>query len=116
LRKDSAGFFLFSRAPVKILRLNESLFDLLEHIRDGVDLADFHTANPQDTMKVLLTLVARGYLKLDRIAPLTEYPFVSVIVPVRDRPDDLIDCLKAPEKVRYPVFPSPIFAYPMPYA
>ena len=102
LRADADGFFLISRTPIKILRLNESLYNLLKHIRDGGELAAFHTTHPQDTMKVLLTLVARGYLKLERTAPLTEYPFVSVIIPVRDQPDNLIECLKALEKVCYP--------------
>ena len=102
LKADAKGFFLISRAPVKILRINESLFNLLNHISEGGELSDFPTANPQNTVKVLLTLVARGYLKLESTAPLTEFPNVSVIIPVRDQPENLIDCLKALEKVRYP--------------
>jgi len=102
LRKDSDGFFLISRTPIKILRLNESLYNLLKHLRDGGELVDFHTTHPQDTMKVLLTLVARGYLKLESTSPLTDFPNVSVIIPVRDQPEDLIECLKALENVRYP--------------
>ena len=102
LRKDSDGFFLISRIPIKILRLNEPLYNLLKYICDGGELVDFHFINPENTMKVLLTLVMRGYLKLERTAPLTEFPNVSVIIPVRDQPEDLTECLKALEKVLYP--------------
>ncbi|OGN96242.1 MAG: mycofactocin system glycosyltransferase [Chloroflexi bacterium RBG_13_51_18] len=102
LRADAKGYFLISPAPIKLLRLNESLYNILKHIRDGGQPSDFHIRNPQNTTRVLLTLVARGYLKLERTAPLMVCPNVSVIIPVRDQPEDLLDCLKALEKVRYP--------------
>jgi len=102
LRSDADGFLLISKAPIKILRLNKSLYNLLAHISEGGELADFPTKHPQETMQVLLKLAARGYLRLENTPTLTEFPFVSVIIPVRDQPDDLLDCLKALEKVRYP--------------
>jgi mycofactocin system glycosyltransferase len=58
--------------------------------------------NPANTYRTLLALVARGYLKLARIAPLAAFPRVSVIIPVRDQPEDLLDCLKSLEKLHYP--------------
>jgi mycofactocin system glycosyltransferase len=102
LKADAEGFFLISKAPIKILRINESLYNLLKHINTGGEPADFPIKNPQETMQVLLKLAARGYLKLENTPTLTEFPFVSVIIPVRDQPGDLLDCLKALEKVRYP--------------
>lgn len=102
LRADADSFILISRTPIKILRINESLYNLLKHIRDGGEPADFPVPNPSNTLKTLLTLAARGYLKLTEIAPLKEFPFVSVIVPVRDQPEDLRDCLQALEKADYP--------------
>ena len=106
LRADPDGFFLLSRLPLRLLRLNESLFRLLELIRDGGELAAYFNRNPGlnsvNILKVLLSLVARGYLKLERIAPLAVFPRVSVIIPVRDRPEDLLDCLKSLEKLSYP--------------
>lgn len=102
LKEGPDGFFLISRAPIKILRLNESLYNILKHIGEGNEITDIQTTKPKDTLKVLLTLVARGYLKLVETKPLTEFPFISIIIPARDRPEDLIDCLKALKNVRYP--------------
>ena len=89
-----------------MLRVNESLYNLLRHIRDGGELSDFVRRNPvmnsDNILKVLLLLAANGYLKLERIAPPTQFPRVSVIIPVRDQPEDLLDCLKALDKLRYP--------------
>ncbi len=95
LRAEDDGFFLVSKVPIKILRLNESLYKLVEQIRRG-EPVDFPAA------QVLLKLAARGYLKLEGTPPLTESPFVSVIIPVRDQPKNLLECLKALENVRYP--------------
>ncbi len=106
LRADADGFLLFSRQPLRVLRINESLFSLLEHIRDGGEPAEFlarnHALNPVNIFRVLLSLSARGYLKLDRIAPPSDFPRVSIIIPVRDQPEDLLDCLKSLEKLDYP--------------
>lgn len=106
LREGPNGFFLLSRLPVKILRVNESLFRLLEHIRDGGGLAGFVRQNPGldegKLLKVLLSLVARGYLKLERIAEIEEFPLVSVIIPVRDQPGDLGECLESLANLDYP--------------
>jgi mycofactocin system glycosyltransferase len=101
LRADADDFFLISKVPIKILRLNESLYNLVEQTSQGKPV-DFPAAQAQATTQVLLKLAARGYLKLEGTPPLTEFPFVSVIIPVRDQPDELLDCLKALENVRYP--------------
>lgn len=106
MRVDPDGFFLLSAIPIRLLRVNESLFRLLELIRVGGELAVYFSRNPglnqTNTYQVLLSLVARGYLKLDRIAPLAVFPRVSVIIPVRDQPEDLLDCLKSLENLCYP--------------
>jgi mycofactocin system glycosyltransferase len=106
LREDPDGYFLVSRRPARILRLNESLYRLLVHVRDGGGLADYAGLNPGlDEKKLLLTalsLVAGGYLKLERIAEIEEYPTVSVIIPVKDQPQDLVECLQTLESLDYP--------------
>jgi mycofactocin system glycosyltransferase len=106
LRADADGYFLLSRLPVKILRLNEPLFRLLEYIRDGGEFYKYAEINPSlDTghlLKTLLSLAARGYLKLEGIAEIENYPLVSIIIPVRDQPEDLVECLKSLEGIDYP--------------
>ncbi|HUT68358.1 MAG TPA: mycofactocin biosynthesis glycosyltransferase MftF [Dehalococcoidales bacterium] len=105
LREDPDGYFLLSRLPIKILRVNESLFRLLRHIQDGGELSDFVNHNPGldagNLLRVLISLVSKGYLKLERIAEIDEFPQVSVIIPVRDRPEDLVECLKALTNLDY---------------
>ncbi len=106
LRADPDGFFLLSRLPLRMLRLNESLFNLLKHIRDGGELKEFVSQNPglnsRNLVKVLLSLASKGYLKLERIASISDYPVVSIIIPVRDQPEDLLDCLQSLNNLNYP--------------
>jgi mycofactocin system glycosyltransferase len=106
LREDADGFFLVSRLPVRLLRVNASLFRLLVHIRDGGGLSEFIGQNPaQDSaqvLKTLLSLASRGYLRLDRIAAIGVYPGVSVVIPVRDQPGDLGECLASLAEIDYP--------------
>jgi len=106
LRADPDGYLLLSHLPLRILRLNNSLFNLLKHIRDGDELSEFFSQNPGinpgNILKVLLSLVSRGYLKLESIAAIAEYPRVSVIIPVRDQSDDLLECLQSLKNLNYP--------------
>ncbi len=103
--KKSDGYYLKSSYPLKILRINESLYHLIEHIRAGGSLEEFiaknPVMNPENTLKVLLMLVNRGYLKLERVEA-KDFPFVSIIVPVRDDAENLKECIKSLENLKYP--------------
>jgi len=106
LRESAEGYFLISSLPVRVLRLNESLYRLLCHIRDGGELSEFVARSPGIDMPgilgTLLSLVAKGYLTLDSIAEIDSYPLVSVIIPVRDQPGDLGECLHSLSEIDYP--------------
>jgi mycofactocin system glycosyltransferase len=106
LLESTDGCFLISHLPVRMLRLNRSLFALLRHIEDGGGLSDFVDSRPGletgNLLKVLLSLVAGGYLKLERIAGIDAYPLISVIIPVRDQPGDLGECLHSLANLDYP--------------
>jgi mycofactocin system glycosyltransferase len=106
LRAVPDGFFLLSRVPIKILRINGSLYNLLKFISEGGRLQEFFTQNPAlsypKTLSVLLSLVSNGYLKLDRLAGIKEYPYISIVIPVRDQPEDLLECLESLGKLDYP--------------
>jgi mycofactocin glycosyltransferase len=106
LRAEANGFFVVSPVPLRGLKVNESLFRLLEHLRDDGEAADYFSRNPAlnqvNINQTLLTLVARGYLKLGKVPHPAIFPPVSVIIPVRDQPEDLLDCLKSLEKLDYP--------------
>ncbi len=89
-----------------MLRVNESLFHLLEHIREGGKIGDFTRRNPvmnsENILKVLLMLAGGGYLTLDKVKALKDFPFVSVIIPVRDQPENLMECIASLENLCYP--------------
>lgn len=106
LREDADGYFLVSRLPIRFLRINESFYRLLEHIQAGGELSDFAESNPGlDTgnlLRVLLSLVAKGYLTLDKTADIDEFPLVSVIIPVKDQHEDLTECLQSLKNLDYP--------------
>ena len=105
LKENADGYFLLSRVPLKILRVNEPLFRLLQHLQKGDKLSEFgkHSPVPEERLlRELLLLTARGYLRLDRAAEPADYPKVSVIIPVRDQPDDLAECLQSLTQLNYP--------------
>jgi mycofactocin system glycosyltransferase len=106
LREGPDGYFLLSRLPVRLLRINRPLFRLLGHIRDGGELPDYVSQNPgldeSGLLDILLPLAAGGYLKLERIAGMDNYPRVSIVIPVRDQTTDLADCLISLTKLDYP--------------
>lgn len=106
LREDADGYYLLSRIPLRILRLNKSLFLLLKHLQEGGSLSEFANRNPilkeRQLLRGLLSLTSRGYLKLERIGEIEEYPSVSVIVPVKDHVEDLLDCLISLAGLDYP--------------
>jgi mycofactocin system glycosyltransferase len=106
LREGTDGYFLLSRLPVRLLRVNRPLFRLLEHIRDSGKLSDYVSQNPglneADLLMILLSLAAGGYLKLESIAAMERYPRVSIVIPVRDQTVDLADCLVSLSRLDYP--------------
>ncbi len=106
LKENPHTYFLISQLPIRILRVNEPLFRLIEYIRDGDAISEFLARNPgfdrAKILKALLSLVAKGYLKLERIAEIEDLPTVSVVIPVRDQPGDLGECLLSLENLDYP--------------
>ncbi|MFC1933255.1 mycofactocin biosynthesis glycosyltransferase MftF [Chloroflexota bacterium] len=106
LREDPDGYFLLSKLPLRILRINKPLFQLLKHLQEGGGLSEFISQNPGleegRWLRVLLSLVSKGYLKLERIAELEDYPKVSIVIPVRDQPRDIIECIQSLANLNYP--------------
>ncbi|MFC1910589.1 mycofactocin biosynthesis glycosyltransferase MftF [Chloroflexota bacterium] len=98
LEENSEGSFLISKMPIRMLRLNKSLFQALKSIEQN----PFACINDRHLLPTLLSLTARGYLKLERVSAPAEYPEVSVIIPVRDQSADLAECLQSLETLNYP--------------
>jgi mycofactocin system glycosyltransferase len=97
LREGRSGQYLLSRRPLRALRVNRALFRFLERLREAGP-----AAIPGDFLTLLLGLVSRGYLEIEAAPEAENYPFVSVIVPVKDQPADLADCLRSLEGLDWP--------------
>ncbi len=106
LRENDSGYFLISRWPVRILRLNLPLFRLIKYVHDGGELSEFVIQHPglrmANLLKTLLSLAAAGYLRLTRVAEMESYPRISIIIPVRDQAGDLAKCLDSLVNLDYP--------------
>lgn len=106
LGEEPEGGFLLSRWSPRKLRFNRPLYRLLKYLQEGGELAGFVRENPGlgegSLLRILLSLVSRGYLRIEKIAGLEDWPRVSIIIPVRDQPENLIGCLHSLTRLNYP--------------
>lgn len=98
LLEQDEKFLLISKAPLSVLRLNRSLFDLLKIGSDG------SLITPTDAEKgVMEQLVAKGFAeKTQSIRQQSSFPAVSIIIPVLNRADELRRCLTSLKQLSYP--------------
>jgi mycofactocin system glycosyltransferase len=95
-----------SEAPLSILKINAAATRLLERTRHGATIADL-AAGLCVAEERIFTLCeyfrSRGILEVGRTAVDRDFsPSVTVIIPTRDRADDLDDCLSALGNLDYP--------------
>jgi mycofactocin system glycosyltransferase len=93
------GIFLMSRSPLCVLRLNQSLADILELGRNGAAIQVTETVRP-----VMEHLASKGFVELLRSAPLQSgiLPDISIVIPVKDRAGELQRCLDSILSLNYP--------------
>ena len=106
---ESGGSFqLVLEFPLKAMLLHPSwraVFDVLSKggfvpVETIVPLVE-----PPDPKKVevfLDDLVRKGFLERDGLSVLPEHPFVSIIIPVRNRPEEIEICLGSLGQIHYP--------------
>jgi mycofactocin glycosyltransferase len=92
-------FFLMSKTPLCVLRLNSTLADL---VRRGVN-GSLITASAAER-GVMEQLSAKGFAERVRSAPEqpVTLPEVSIIIPVMNRADELRRCLASLTQLTYP--------------
>ena len=90
---------LVAQRPLRLLRLNSALTWLLQCIRDGRPWEP--SANK---LKLLNQIAEMGFLEVQRDEPanLASLPFVSVVIPVKDRAEELHRCLLSLSSLKYP--------------
>jgi mycofactocin system glycosyltransferase len=94
--------------PLKSVRIHPCWRNLFEHLSDQ-EFSSFDTIrsiaenrNPDELEFFLNDLVRKGFLERKGVSALSDYPFVSVIIPVRNRPDDIAACLQTLRELAYP--------------
>jgi mycofactocin glycosyltransferase len=99
LETAAQGNFLVSSRPLRMVKLNPSLLQLVQRmITAGV------TPHSSAETKVLETLLKSGFVKRlwQGLDDLDEVPTVSIVIPVKDRADDLRHCLNSLQQLNYP--------------
>lgn len=95
------------RWSIKSRRPRRQIFiraDIARLIRNFIDGQEISSCTEEQT-DLLFTLAAKGYLDISLPRwDFAEYevPFVSVIIPVKNRPEDIRDCLQSIFAVRWP--------------
>ena len=99
LVERDGGIFLMAKTPLSVLRINPLLAEL---VRRGLD-GPLTAATPAEA-GVLEQLAAKGFL--ERISSIPEqpaaFPCVSVVIPVKDRAEELQRCLASLARLNYP--------------
>ena len=98
LEKDGGGFLL-ARKPLCLLHLNSALTSLLRAVRDDTPRQD--SGNEEN---ILNKISKMGFLQCcwDEPMDLSQAPSVSVVIPVKDRAEELRRCLASLAALRYP--------------
>jgi len=93
------GGSLIAARPLCVMRLNQSLLKLVRRMEQ-----DWLTPASDAETKVLETLAKRGFVERQWqcLSPAENFPTVSIVIPVKDRADDLHNCLTSLKELEYP--------------
>lgn len=99
IEDSEQGSFLVSTRPLRMVRLNPALQKLVARMEDvGV--------KPESAaeVKVLESLFKSGFVERQwqGLQDLAQLPFVSIVIPVKDRADDLRNCITSLRQLAYP--------------
>ena len=99
LIEQTDGAIVLRQIPLSVLRVNSSCAALLKALRDKAPEAD-----SARNRALFDQLAARGFLEKAQEFPenLQQYPFISVIIPVRNREKELGRCLESLSRLDYP--------------
>jgi mycofactocin system glycosyltransferase len=94
------GGLLVASRPLRMLRLNQSLLELTRRLE-----LDWHAPQTPAEISVLESLAKRGFVQRRRpplLQSAEKLPTVSVVIPVKDRADELRNCLTSLHQLNYP--------------
>lgn len=108
VRQEADSLVLVLDYPLRILRLNTIWRPVFTRLAAGgyAALSDLSALMPRLqplTLEVFLSrLVRKGFLAQQGIPRQDDYPSVSIIIPVRNRPEEIRACLQSLAKLHYP--------------
>jgi len=94
-------FYLLSEIPLIVIKVNEALFQILCGTQESGSLS-FNSEQDHPLTGLLDRLVRKGVLIKDEMIETQTYPSVSVIIPVKNRPQDIQECLTGLTFLDYP--------------
>lgn len=109
LRDNNGKYSLVSSKPIRFIFLGKNLYQVVKAVISGTILEQLLKNESLEKRKQMVndifTLVTKGYLKLkvniDYKIKNSEAPFISIIIPVKNRPDDIKDCLSSLMELDY---------------
>jgi mycofactocin system glycosyltransferase len=93
-------FYLLSEFPLIAVKVNKALYDILCAMGRS-NLLSSSVEKDRPLIDLLDKLVAKGLLTKDETIETQIYPPISIIIPVKNRPD-IRDCLNSLELLDYP--------------
>jgi mycofactocin glycosyltransferase len=108
MHSEAGGLSLVLSYPLKFIRLDKFWQPVFSYLSSGesVSLKKIFSLIPQInpwTLEFFLErLVRRGFLEQQGTAQPKVYPSVSIIIPVRNRPEEIRACLNSLAKLNYP--------------
>ena len=99
IEESSDASFLVAPRPLRMVRLNKALLKLVRRMEEGCVTPDSKAES-----KALETLVNRGFVERQwpKLKDLELLPSVSIVIPVKDRAEDLRCCLASIQALDYP--------------
>lgn len=94
--------------PLKVISLHSFWRKALKRISDGnfaalEEIVSLTNYGDQEQITTFLnSLVRKGFLEQEGLPILTSYPYVTIIIPVRNRPQEITECLQSLSRLDYP--------------
>ena len=99
--QQGEDFYLLSEIPLIVIKVNEVLYNILCEMRRSGYLSCFPEKDRQ-LIGLLDKLVIKGLLIKDEVIETQTTPSISIIIPVKNRPQDIQECLTSLASLDYP--------------
>jgi len=107
LTEKESSLYLIRENPLSTITLNQVWKPVLDVLNKGEfipfkEIFCLVDTSSDKTEIYLNDLVRKGFLESRGYQTLDNYPFITIIIPVRNRPNEIYDCLTSLAKLDYP--------------